>query len=108
MPWIPNKRAPRPDCKIIHLGVDPLFSAYPMRGFPCDLAITGVLSATLPALTQALALRQGAAADRIEARRRRLAELREAQRARWQATLAKAEHATPMHPAWISHCLERA
>jgi acetolactate synthase-1/2/3 large subunit len=107
VPWIPNKRAPRPDCKIIHLGVDPLFSAYPMRGFPCDLAISGVLSATLPALTQALALRQGGAADRIEARRRRLADLRETQRARWQATLAKAEHATPLHPAWISHCLER-
>ena len=107
MPWIPNKRAPRADCKIIHIGVDPLFSAYPMRGFPCDLAITGVLSATLPALTEALALRQSAAAGRIEARRRRLAETRETQRARWQATLAKAQHATPIHPAWISHCLAR-
>ena len=107
VPWIPNKKAPNPDCKIIHLGVDPLFSAYPMRGFPCDLAISGVLSATLPALTEALALRQGAAHGRIEARRKRLAELREAQRARWAAALAKAQHATPLHPAWISHCLER-
>lgn len=107
VPWIPNKKAPRADCKIIHIGVDPLFSAYPMRSFPCDLAITGVLSATLPALTEALALRQSAAHGRIEARRKRLAGLRETQRARWQAALVKAQHATPMHPAWISHCLDR-
>lgn len=107
VPWIPNKRAPRADCKIVHLGVDPLFFAYPMRGFPCDLAITGVLSATLPALTEALALRRSAASARIEARRSRLAEVGEKQRARSEAALAKARHATPIHPAWLSHCLAR-
>src|SRR5882757_1002592 len=33
VPWIPAKHKPNPDAKIIHLGVDPLFSQYPMRGF---------------------------------------------------------------------------
>ncbi|MGA7863259.1 MAG: thiamine pyrophosphate-binding protein, partial [Stellaceae bacterium] len=42
VPWIPSLEAPRPACRVIHLGVDPLFSRYPIRGFPCDLAVTGV------------------------------------------------------------------
>ena len=57
VPWIPSKRGPKADAKIIHMGVDPLFSQYPMRSFPGDLAISGVIGATLPALTEALATR---------------------------------------------------
>jgi acetolactate synthase-1/2/3 large subunit len=57
-PWIPKKKAPQPDARIIHIGADPIFANYPLRGFPCDLAISGVIGATLPALTQALATRE--------------------------------------------------
>ena len=53
VPWIPSRKAPRPECKVIHLGVDPLFSRYPIRGFPCDVAVTG-RRAALPALGEAL------------------------------------------------------
>jgi acetolactate synthase I/II/III large subunit len=105
VPWIPSKKAPPRDAKVIHIGVDPIFSSYPIRGFTCDLAISGVLGATLPALTEALMSRQGAARDRIEGRRKRLAEERAAQREKWAAMLVKAKDATPMHPAWITHCL---
>jgi acetolactate synthase-1/2/3 large subunit len=105
VPWIPGKKAPPRDAKVIHIGVDPIFSSYPIRGFTCDLAISGVLAGTLPALTEALMARQAAARDRIEARRKRIAQERAAQREKWAAVLAKAKDATPMHPAWITHCL---
>jgi acetolactate synthase-1/2/3 large subunit len=105
VPWIPGKKAPARDTKVIHLGVDPIFSSYPLRGFPCDLAITGVLGATLPQLTEALISRKAGARDRIEGRRSRMAEVRTAQRARWAALLEKSRDGTPMHPAWITHCL---
>jgi acetolactate synthase-1/2/3 large subunit len=107
VPWIPSKLGPRPDAKVIHLGADPLFAQYPMRGFTCDLAITGVLGATLPALTQALASRQGAALDRLEARRKRLAAQRAVQRTAWTDQLAKVRDANPMSPVWISHCIDQ-
>lgn len=106
VPWIPGKRGPRSDAKIIHLGVDPLFAQYPMRSFDCDLAVTGVLSATLPALTEALAARPGAA-ERVEARRARLAGQRAAQRAQWADQLARTRDAKPMSPVWISHCIDQ-
>jgi acetolactate synthase-1/2/3 large subunit len=107
VPWIPGKKAPPGQAKVIHLGVDPIFSNYPMRGFPCDLAIAGVLGASLPQLAEALASRRAQALDRIEARRNRLAEARAAQRSRWAAVLEKSRDATPMHPAWITHCLNQ-
>jgi acetolactate synthase-1/2/3 large subunit len=107
VPWIPGKKAPGRDCKIIHLGADPLFANYPLRGFTADLAITGVLAASLPLLTQALESRVAGAKDRIDARRRRVAERREHQRGRWREMLDNARGGAPMHPVWVSHCLDQ-
>lgn len=107
VPWIPNKKAPRNDCKIIHIGADPLFNAYPLRGFPCDLAITGIAGATIPALSEALASREKSAKSRIDARRSRWAAERKSQRERWQAAFEKCKNDEPLHPAWVSHCLDQ-
>jgi acetolactate synthase-1/2/3 large subunit len=106
VPWIPGKLGPNPDAKVIHLGIDPLFSQYPMRTFECDLAITGLLGETLTSLTTALAAR-GGMADKVEARRKRLAIQRAEQREQWKAVLAKTRDANPMSPVWISHCIDQ-
>ncbi len=107
VPWIPSKKAPHPDCKVIHLGSDPLFSAYPIRGFTSDLAITGILGASLPLLTEALLSRQSAARDRIADRRKRVAEQRAALHEKYAAALIKSQQGTPISPVWITHCLEQ-
>jgi acetolactate synthase-1/2/3 large subunit len=107
VPWVPKHKAPRPDTKIIHLGADPLFATYPLRGYAADLAITGVLGGALPALTEALAAREKNAAARIDARRRKLAEAKEKLAARLAANLEKQKNAAPIHPAWINHCIAR-
>jgi len=107
VPWVPKHKAPRPECKIIHIGMDPIFANYPLRGFPCDLAITGIIGATLPALTEALAARERHAAARIDARRKRLAEQREKLNARVSANLEKVKNGSPIHPGWINHCINR-
>jgi len=107
VPWVPKHKAPRPEAKIIHIGADPIFANYPLRGFPCDLAISGIVGATLPALTEALAAREKSAASRIEARRKRLAEAREKRNANIAANLEKIRNASPIHPAWINHCINQ-
>ncbi len=107
VPWIPGTKAPGPDCKVIHLGADPLFSTYPIRGYPSDIAVTGLLKHSLAALDEALAGREGAAKARIDARRKRVAALREEQAARRKAALAEAAKDSPIHPAWITHCLDQ-
>src|SRR6266849_99188 len=55
VPWFPNLKRPKPEAKIIHLGIDPLFSRYPIRGFPTDLALAGTPRLTLAALADAVA-----------------------------------------------------
>jgi len=84
VPWIPSLDTPQRECKVIHIGVDPLFSRYPIRGFPCDLALTGSAASALPELAEALDRCTDSSA--VAARRRRLAEQRENLLAGWQKT----------------------
>lgn len=107
VPWIPSKMAPNSDCKIIHIGVDPIFSAYPLRGFNCDLAIASAAGPAMAALTQALETHVAVSKHRIEGRRARMAERRAAMRERWAAALEKAKSETPIHPAWVAYCLDQ-
>jgi acetolactate synthase I/II/III large subunit len=106
VPWTPSREAPPADCRVIHIGVDPLFSRYPIRGFTCDVAITGATRLVLPRLGAALA----ALADPTEIgmRRQRLAEAREKQRAGWRKLADEAKSLRPIHPAWVSACLAAA
>ena len=106
VPWTPSREAPPADCRIIHIGVDPLFSRYPIRGFTCDVAITGATRLVLPRLGAALA--PLADPTEIGMRRQLLAEQREKQRAGWRKLGDEAKSLRPIHPAWVSACLAAA
>jgi acetolactate synthase-1/2/3 large subunit len=106
VPWVPSLKAPGRQCRVVHLGVDPLFQRYPIRGFPCDLAITGAPATALPALAAALARHAGENA--IAARRPRIGALREAQHAGWRKTRETVAGLRPIHMAWASACIADA
>jgi acetolactate synthase-1/2/3 large subunit len=106
VPWIPSRQSPPPDCKVVHVGVDPLFSRYPIRGFPCDIAIAGTARMALQRLGAAFAAKVSAAA--IEARRRRIAERREAQQAGWRKAREAVAAQRPLSPVHVSACLAAA
>jgi acetolactate synthase-1/2/3 large subunit len=50
VPWIPVQGAPSPRARVVHIGPDPLYARYPLRGFRTDIALTGTVGATLEAL----------------------------------------------------------
>jgi acetolactate synthase-1/2/3 large subunit len=104
VPWVPSRVSPPADCRVIHIGVDPLCARYPIRGFPCDVAITGAARLVLPKLGAAL----NVAEAEIAARRRALAERRATQRAGWKKLREEMATQTPIHPSWVSHCLSEA
>src|SRR5215468_2635050 len=106
VPWIPSRAAPSRGCKVIHCGLDPLFTRYPIRGFPCDLAITGSTAAIVSALSAALEDRVDD--DAIARRRRFISKEREALTATRKTALDAAARKMPLHPAWVSHCIDRA
>ena len=104
VPWIPVQGAPRPEAKIIHIGADPLFARYPMRGFRTDIALTGALAPALAALCERTQ-KHAASPAKIEDRRKEVAlknrNIRE-----------KARSGVDPAPAsltgkWVSACLNR-
>src|SRR5437868_579833 len=97
VPWIPTRAAPGADCKVIQCGLDPLFARYPIRGFPCDLAITGSTVAIISALSAALE----DSVDSDARRRRTVKDERDVLRASWQRALEAGARNTPLDPAWV-------
>jgi acetolactate synthase-1/2/3 large subunit len=104
VPWIPSQAAPGKDCKIVHCGLDPLFTRYPVRGFPGDVAITGSTVAVLSALTAALDAARDA--DALAQRRHWIKDERMALTAGWKAARAAAQGKSPPDPAWVSYCID--
>src|SRR5262249_20978120 len=107
VPWIPSQAVPAPDCKVIQCGLDPLYTRYPIRGFPCDMAITGGALAILSALTTEL----GNGVDDqsvVDSRRRCVADERATMDTAREATRNAAARKHPLDPVWVSHCIDRA
>jgi acetolactate synthase-1/2/3 large subunit len=69
VPWIPKEGKPKPDAKVIHIGPDPLFARYPLRGFRADISLTGAVAPTLQALWRS-AQKQAPSVKGIEERRK--------------------------------------
>lgn len=54
VPWIPGQAEPRPGIPVMQVGVDSLFSRYPVRGFRSDINLSVEPLACLRALEKAL------------------------------------------------------
>jgi len=67
VPWLPVQGSPRRGAKVVHLGTDPLFARYPLRGFRTDIALTGAVAPTLARLLERTLARAPSPA-RIKAR----------------------------------------
>ncbi|HSG76674.1 MAG TPA: thiamine pyrophosphate-requiring protein [Burkholderiales bacterium] len=84
VPWLPRQGSPRDEATIVHIGPDPLFARYPMRGFRTDIALTGRVAPVLEQLCARIAT-HAPSARAIGARREALAAQSAALRARGRA-----------------------
>ncbi len=106
VPWIPAHGAPPERCKVIQAGFDPLFTHIPVRGFACDLGITGGAAAILRALARELEPTTDPAV--VAERRAWVAGKRGAQLKERESLRERVANRRPIHPAWVSHCLGAA
>jgi acetolactate synthase I/II/III large subunit len=105
-PWFPRFSAPPPEATVIQIGLDPLFSDYPLRGFASDITLGGIPRHTLHALKEALqAIGLDAAA--INARCERWRERNSARRKSWQAKIESIQNSDPIDMGWVSACIGR-
>jgi acetolactate synthase-1/2/3 large subunit len=102
VPWLPSKEAPPTGSRIVQIGVDPLFSRLPMRGFPSDLTITATCLSVLEALEAALSSR---ATPHVEARDARLRDRSRGLHETWRAEAERAGRAERITLPWLNHCL---
>jgi acetolactate synthase I/II/III large subunit len=107
VPWIPMLHKINPDARVVHIGVDPLFSKYAVRGFKGDLAIASSSHAAVIALTEALEGRAKSAASRIDTRRVRVADGHAKLRESWAAKLDATRNGGPTDTAWVAHCIDQ-
>jgi acetolactate synthase-1/2/3 large subunit len=104
VPWIPKEGTPRADAKIIHIGPDPLFARYPLRGFRTDIALTGGVASTLQALWRS-AQKHAVSPAKIEQRRQAVSKLSFDIRTKARAGY---EHTPPsITGKWLSACMNR-
>jgi acetolactate synthase-1/2/3 large subunit len=103
VPWFPARARPAEECRVIQLGLDPFFSRYPMRSFPCDVPIAADPAVALPMLADAV--RRRAPKAEVAARRERLAAAHRATRAAWAASAEAERVRTPVGFQWAARCI---
>ena len=103
VPWYPHLKKPAPGAPIIHLGIDPFFSRYPMRSYPCDVPIAATPGVALPALAEAV--RRHADRAAVTRRRERLATEHRRRHAEWEQTVARQASASTIGFAWAARCI---
>lgn len=108
VPWVPVREQPAKGARIVHIGNDPAFARYPIRSFPCDLAIVAGPAAALDALDRELSGKLPADDKKLAARRKDYAAQTAAQRQRWAEDAAKAGQAPEINYFWFSHCVDEA
>ena len=107
VPWQPSKVHPSADCKVIHMAPDPLYTYLPVRGFPADLSLACASDLGLRMLHDAMAEPAKSNAVRIGKRRDECAAHHAKLEDNWARKLAAGRDASPIAPAWISHCINQ-
>jgi acetolactate synthase-1/2/3 large subunit len=113
VPWVPNAKQPGERVPVIQVGIDPLFTRYPTRGFRSDITLASAPRLAIEALSTAMDGAMEGTMDagyeaRLSARRLRAAQSAAARRDQAQAAIERARRAQPMGFAWVSHCLAQA
>ena len=106
VPWLPETREPRPETRIVHVGVDPLFLDYPLRSFRGELFVTSSAGQLMGPLGDAL--EQIADERRLEARAATITALANARLERRRKRLAPLIDQPRMTKDWLNHCLNQA
>jgi acetolactate synthase-1/2/3 large subunit len=104
VPWIPKEGKPKAEARVIHIGPDPLFERYPLRGFRTDIALTGAIAPTLQALWRS-AQKHAVSVKQIEERRQAVTRISSDIRSRARAGFEPMP--ATISGKWLSACMNR-
>ena len=104
-PWLPSQVKPVEDCKVIHMAPDPHYSFLPIRGFRADIALACDSAMGLSALHEAMSVHKKSGDQYRDKRRSATEEEHNKLEEEWAKKLEQVRDTTPLHPAFISHCI---
>jgi acetolactate synthase-1/2/3 large subunit len=107
VPWYPSMGKPNEQAKVIHIGVDPLFIRYPIRGYPTDLVLTADAQVTLTTLTKELSKYRTKVKSTIQKRYEKLRKEHNRQRQSWEKEALSVKDDKPIDYRWLSHCINQ-
>ena len=107
VPWWPSKVTPQRDAKLVHISADPMFNRYPVRGFAMDLAISGSSTIALCMLDEALGKCCSADSAIVKARKSLFSSLSISRKKHHAALTSSMEDRSPVHAAWVAHCVNK-
>jgi acetolactate synthase I/II/III large subunit len=107
VPWFPAMAKPKDTATVIQMGIDPFFSRYPVRGYPCDIPIVADSSVAIPLLTQELGRPRAKAERAIGDRFKHIKAQHEAQQRVARERLSHVQSERPIEFEWVSHCIDQ-
>ena len=105
VPWIPKSVSLKHRTKVIHVSADPLVCGVPFRAFEADRLIAGSSQAAVRLLQRELKARMAGSGKEIERRRKVVEARRQELQAKRRSLLETARTQSPIHPAWLTICL---
>jgi acetolactate synthase I/II/III large subunit len=107
VPWFPGMAKLQDTATVIHMGIDPFFSRYPVRGYPCDIPIVADSSVAIPLLTQELGWSRAQAERTIGERFKHIKAHHEDQERAARERLTQVQSERPIEFEWVSHCIDQ-
>jgi acetolactate synthase-1/2/3 large subunit len=105
-PWIPGPDSPKADAKIVWVDPDSVEARYKTVEYCADMWLPVTAAGAARAITEAAkGLLTQSDRTRIETRRARLEERKQARNAAIEEAAQKAGQRRPMHPLWVSYQL---
>lgn len=103
-PWMIESMNVNPDCKVIQIGPDPLFSRYPVRGYQSDVNLAGETDTIFKLLDNALKPYLAEKSASVEERYSHVAAHNKKERTT-RDNLVDSANAGPIGKPWLSYCL---
>ncbi|MEM7126886.1 MAG: thiamine pyrophosphate-requiring protein [Chloroflexota bacterium] len=105
VPYMPLHAQPKEDCRVVHIGPDPVFQRYPRRGYRSDAYVTSGTVEFIQALHYASDTPDQSMAD---VRTAWATQIRMAKSAKRAQPIKKAQETGELNFGWISYCIAEA
>jgi acetolactate synthase-1/2/3 large subunit len=105
IPWYQNRVMPRKNAKLVHIGVDPLYSHLPLRSHPSDVTLVGKAGVVLNELCRMTAAYVAEKEAFIETRKKKNQDRHQAVIEGLAGKDFSSRNDGPIDPAYASACL---